>query len=180
MPQGTETVPEAARHRTTDARTLTLKVTENGQFWGVCMSTKVLIAIDGSEPSLRAVDFTIEHIRKTPGVSFLLLHVWNASAIDLLGAVEAMDEGWLRDAEKRSADKALIDAVKKCETAGVDFKAISRSGHVAESITQTAHEEDAHYIVMGTRGLGGVEGLLLGSVANQVIHLAETPVTLVK
>ncbi len=144
------------------------------------MTTKVLIAVDGSAPSLRAVDFTIEHVKKIPGVSFLLLHVWNASAIDLLGAVEAMDEEWLRGAEKRSADKALVDAIAKCDAAGVTFRAMSRSGHVAESIVQTARDEGAHYIVMGTRGLGGVEGLLLGSVTNQVIHLAETPVTLVK
>ena len=35
-------------------------------------------------------------------------------------------------------------------------------------------------IVMGTRGLGGIQGLLLGSVAMQVIHLAEVPITLIK
>jgi nucleotide-binding universal stress UspA family protein len=33
---------------------------------------------------------------------------------------------------------------------------------------------------MGTRGLGGIQGLLLGSVATQVIHLAEVPITLIK
>ena len=33
---------------------------------------------------------------------------------------------------------------------------------------------------MGTRGLGGFKGLLLGSVANQVVHLAEVPITLIK
>ncbi len=57
---------------------------------------------------------------------------------------------------------------------------MSRSRHVAESVTQTANEEGANYIVMGTRGLGGVESLLLGSVATQVIHLTTIPVTLVK
>lgn len=144
------------------------------------MATKVLIAVDGSEPSLRAVDFTIDHIGRTPGVSFILLHVWNASAINLLGVVEAMDENWLQGAEQRSADAALSEAIKKCEAAGVSFESMSRSGHVAESIAQTAHEEGTHFIVMGTRGLGGVEGLLLGSVTTQVIHLAQTPITLVK
>ena len=33
---------------------------------------------------------------------------------------------------------------------------------------------------MGTRGLGGIQGLLLGSVATQVIHLAKVPITLIK
>jgi nucleotide-binding universal stress UspA family protein len=36
------------------------------------------------------------------------------------------------------------------------------------------------HIVMGTRGLGGVRGLLLGSVATQLLHLTDVPVTLVK
>jgi nucleotide-binding universal stress UspA family protein len=43
-----------------------------------------------------------------------------------------------------------------------------------------AEEQRVDGIVMGTRGLGPVKGLVLGSVANKVIHLAEVPVTLVK
>jgi nucleotide-binding universal stress UspA family protein len=43
-----------------------------------------------------------------------------------------------------------------------------------------AREEDVAHIIMGTRGLGGVRGLLLGSVTTQLLHLADVPVTLVK
>ncbi len=39
------------------------------------MTVNILIAVDGSEPSIRAVDFTIAHIGKTPSVSISLLHV---------------------------------------------------------------------------------------------------------
>jgi nucleotide-binding universal stress UspA family protein len=57
---------------------------------------------------------------------------------------------------------------------------MARAGQVAKTIADVAREEGVGQIVMGTRGLGGVQGLLLGSVATQVIHLAEVPVTLIK
>jgi nucleotide-binding universal stress UspA family protein len=47
-------------------------------------------------------------------------------------------------------------------------------------IAQYAKEKGCDQIVMGTRGLGTVQGLLLGSVATKVIHLANVPVMLVK
>jgi nucleotide-binding universal stress UspA family protein len=43
-----------------------------------------------------------------------------------------------------------------------------------------AGEEHVAHIIMGTRGLGGVRALLLGSVATQLLHLVDMPVTLVK
>ena len=48
-------------------------------------------------------------------------------------------------------------------------------------IHRIAGEEKADHIIMGTRGLGGIRGLLLGSVSTQVLHLVgDVPVTLVK
>ena len=49
-----------------------------------------------------------------------------------------------------------------------------------ETIAQAARDEGIEHIVMGTRGLGSIQGLLLGSVAMKVIHLAEVPITLIK
>lgn len=53
-------------------------------------------------------------------------------------------------------------------------------GPVAETIARIALEQNCDGIVMGTRGLGAVAGALLGSVASQVVHLSDVPVTLVK
>ena len=143
-------------------------------------SSKILVAVDGSPASLRAVDLAVDMLAQKPGASLDLLHVWNRHAIELLGAAEALDTDWLREADQRAGGVALKDAVAKCESAGVDFKTLVRSGHVAETITQVVRDGGHGQIVMGTRGLGGVEGLLLGSVATQVIHLAEVPITLTK
>jgi len=56
----------------------------------------------------------------------------------------------------------------------------SERGSIAATIDRVAREEHVEHIIMGTRGLGGVRGLLLGSIATQLLHLADAPVTLVK
>ena len=140
----------------------------------------ILIPVDGSPASLRALDLAIKMATQNPGTSLVLLNVQNIRAIELAGASEAGDSDWLREAGSRASAKALKDATGKCEHADVAFETLIRTGHIAEVIAQVAREEDIKHIVMGTRGLGGIQGLLLGSVATQVIHLAEVPITLIK
>ena len=142
--------------------------------------SKILIPVDGSPASLRAVDFAIEMVAQDPSTSLVLLHVQNTRAIELAGASEAMDTEWLREEGSLASAKALKDAIGKCEHAGVASEALVRTGQIAEAVGQVAREENVKHIVMGTRGLGGIQGLLLGSVAMQVIHLAEVPITLIK
>jgi nucleotide-binding universal stress UspA family protein len=141
---------------------------------------KILIPVDGSPASLRAIEFAIEMVGQNPGASLVLLHVSNIPAIDLAGVSEVMASDWLQEAASRASAKALKDAIGKCEGASVVFRTLIKAGQTAETIAQVAHEEDVKHIVMGTRGLGAIKGLLLGSVATQVIHLAGVPITLIK
>ena len=144
------------------------------------VSSKILIPVDGSPASLRAVDFAIEMVSQNPGTSLVLLHVAHIPAIDLTGASGQTATDWLQEAVSQTSAKALKDATGKCDGASVTFKTLTRTGQTAETIVQVARGEDVKHIVMGTRGLGGIQGLLLGSVATQVIHLAEVPITLIK
>ena len=141
------------------------------------VASKVLIPIDGSPASLRALDFAIEMAGQNPGTSLVLLNVQNISAMDLAGA--AMGNDWQEAAAQTSA-KALKEAVGKAQAAGIVLKSLVRTGQTAEAIAQAARDEGIEQIVMGTRGLGSIQGLLLGSVAMKVIHLAEVPITLLK
>ena len=142
--------------------------------------SNILIPVDGSPASLRAVDFAIEMPARNKSNSLVLLHVQNIGSINPAGLSEAMPADWLHEAASQASAQALKDAIGKCEGANVAFKALAQTGQTAETIAQVAQEEDVGHIVMGTRGLGGVKGLLLGSVATQVIHLAEVPITLIK
>ena len=141
---------------------------------------KILTPVDGSPASLRAVDFALEMLSRNPGGSLVLLHVQNLGSIDIAGASAVMPPDWIQDAASQASAQALKGALSKCKAAGIEFKPIARAGRTATTIAEIAREEGVGQIVMGTRGLGGVQGLLLGSVATQVIHLAEVPVTLIK
>jgi len=88
-------------------------------------------------------------------------------------------DDWQDRASQASAN-ALKDAIAKSEAANVGFETLSRAGQPAEAIAQVARDKGIEHIVMGTRGLGGIQGLLLGSVAMKVIHLAQVPITLIK
>jgi nucleotide-binding universal stress UspA family protein len=80
----------------------------------------------------------------------------------------------------QAAAKALEEAVAKSEAANIRFETVVRTGPTAETIAQVSRETGIDHIVMGTRGLGRIQGILLGSVAMKVIHLAEVPITLIK
>lgn len=75
---------------------------------------------------------------------------------------------------------ALASARTMLDAAKVRYTPSVLIGPVAETIARFAREQGCDGIVIGTRGLGGVESLVLGSVSTKVIHLAEVPVTLVK
>ena len=141
---------------------------------------KILTPVDGSPASLRAVDFALEMVAQTPGGSLVLLNVQNVGSVDPLGVAAMAPPDWFPDVASRASEQALSNALSKCERANITFKPLVRVGQVAKTIAEVAREEDAGQIVMGTRGLGGIQGLLLGSVATQVIHLADVPITLMK
>jgi len=75
---------------------------------------------------------------------------------------------------------ALRDSRAALDSAGVEVNAHVVAGHAAETIVRVARQQRCTRIVMGTRGLGAMAGLMLGSVAYKVIHLSLIPVTLVK
>ena len=138
---------------------------------------KLLVPVDGSPIAERAVDFAIEMARCLADTRVVLLNVqqnvehWRKRGLlneDCLKELRQQGEQ-----ESRQARAAL-------DKAGTlyDFEIVF--GHPAEVIVRMAHEQHCHGIVMGTRGLGDVETLILGSTAYKVIQLADVPVTLVK
>ena len=137
---------------------------------------RVLIPIDGSENSLRTVRFVI---RKAPLYKEPLeLHLLNVQH-PFPGTIRGVHEL----AERHHHDegiKALAGARKALDDAGLKYVYHISVGEAGEAIAHFVKDKNIEQIVMGTRGLGSVANMLLGSVANKVLHLVDVPVLLVK
>jgi len=139
----------------------------------------VLVPIDGSENALRALRHVISptSICREPGQ----IHLLNVQAPVASGVVRLfLSREDLSGYYEEEAEHALPPVREELEKAGVSFQVEVRIGEVAENIARYAREQRCSLIAMGTRGMGSVANLLLGSVATKVIGLSEIPVLLVK
>ncbi|HEX6829599.1 MAG TPA: universal stress protein [Burkholderiales bacterium] len=139
---------------------------------------KVLVPVDGSETSLRALEHLIGTLHWLKDAAEI--HLINVQ-YPLHGDVSVfVDKEQIRQFHQDEGLKALAAAREKLDAGGVGYVHHIGIGDPAHVIAHYAREKAIDQIVMGTRGLGAVAGLLLGSVAAKVIHLADAPVLLVK
>jgi nucleotide-binding universal stress UspA family protein len=82
--------------------------------------------------------------------------------------------------EKEWGEAAMAPARAILQAAGVAHRERMVQGDVPQTIARLARELACDQIVMGTRGQSSLGGLLMGSMATKVLHLAEIPITLVK
>jgi nucleotide-binding universal stress UspA family protein len=135
----------------------------------------ILIPVDGSPSSLRALKHAAERFRDSPHAHLLVLNVQPA-----LPSSRHVPQSMIKDHQQRMSEEALAPARALVARLDVTSDCYLRVGVPAEVIANFAQRTHCREIVMGTRGLGRVRGLVLGSVTNKVIHLATVPVTLVK
>lgn len=138
---------------------------------------RVLVAVDGSPPSLRAVRHAVKLVADRPGTEVHLLNV----QVPLPAAIGGFLRGQsLDDFHAAEGAAALREAKAILDEAGVGYESHVAVGDIAETIVRYAEERGCDHILMSTRGLGPVPNLLLGSVATKVLHLSKIPVTFVK
>ena len=140
---------------------------------------RFLLAVDGSAASIWTVDHVIQMLRwYKPPVELQLL---NVQLPILSGNVKSfIRRDQLEEYYRDEGHAALKAARERLDHAGVKYAFHIGIGAPAEVIVEYAKKFHCHQICIGTRGLGAVAGLLLGSVANKVIHLAPCPVLLVR
>lgn len=141
------------------------------------MFQKIIVGVDGSEAASRAVGLAA-NLSKAHGSQLVLVHVVQLSAIAdqalQMSATEHLKENPKGIMEKLS-EKALDQAKDQALQAGAEEKNISMmtaDGDQARQLIQAAKRRKADLIVLGSRGRGRLEGLLLGSVSQKVIALA--------
>ncbi len=139
------------------------------------MYEKILVAVDHSEVSARA----LEAARGLASLSHGEVWVLHLRERETMGKT-----GLLTSAESSDEATAQVSAaVAKLTNAGIKAHAVVRDtvfGYAAREIVSDAAGLGADVIVMGSRGRGDLAGLVLGSTAHKVIHLADRPVLVVR
>jgi len=138
----------------------------------------ILIPVDGSAHSVRALEVAKSMCGDAGGAN---LHVITVQPPIVSGNVSRFISAEdLKAFYEEEGRKALAPVKHLLDQTGATCTDKIIVGPIAESIVDYAREHGCDHIVMGTRGLGRVGGLILGSVAMKVISLTELPVTLVK
>lgn len=139
---------------------------------------KILLPVDGSGQSDRAAQQVIALLKNCGKHE---VHVVNVQPpIDAPEVRSHMTVGEIEAMQETRGGDALASARALFEQAGIACTPAVLIGPVAESIVKYAVDNGCDKIVMGTRGLGAIGNVLMGSVATQVLHLTALPVTLVK
>jgi nucleotide-binding universal stress UspA family protein len=139
------------------------------------MFEKIVLAVDGSHHSRKAVPVAADVARKS-NAEVVVVHV-REHTVDLGGTWEQ---------EALSAANAIVDDVsKELQDAGVTARtsvrrSLAGSGRIAQEIIEAADEADASLIVMGSRGVSNIRSLLLGSVAHKVLQMSSQPVLIAR
>ena len=122
---------------------------------------RLLLAVDGSGPSLLATRFVRRLHRDARNLSIVMVHV-------------SADP----DGEARSGATAEARAILDEE--GVPYELEVVAGDPVAKIVERAQEQDCDFIVVGARGLGAIREALLGSVSSGLLKNATVPVTIVQ
>lgn len=135
--------------------------------------TKMLVPFDGSDCAMRALRHAVEQASE--------IHVVNVQLkADTPTLLLHMTQDDIDKAQHEHGRSQLVDAIKRLDESKVSYRAHVLIGDPAPKIVRLAEAEGVDGIVMGTRGMGALGNLALGSVASKVVHLAKVPVTLVK
>ena len=139
---------------------------------------KMLLPVDGSEASDRAVERAIKVIQRIKETADL--HLFNVQAPISAGIGAHLGRDTLDKVYQEEAAKQLRSAMAKLDAAGIKYVRHVGIGDPAETISEYAGSQGCDLIMMGTRGMGAVSNLVLGSVATKVIHLSTVPILLLK
>ena len=142
----------------------------------------ILIAYDGSEDAREAIAGAAKLF---PSQHATIVTVWQRFVETMAGTgagiAVVLDYDQLDLAAEQAAHEKATEGAQVAEEAGLQAtpRAAVAVGRLAETILYVAAELDADAVVMGSRGLGGVKSLVLGSVSHAVLQHADRPVVVV-
>lgn len=154
------------------------------------MGRKVLVAFDESDNAMRAVDFVCQHFTSQHRITLFCVIADTTAYCNIGGPgltpyFIAQKDAFCDLEEKKKAiiREAMEKARKKLMDAGFEDKNISLKTEIQKKgVARDIIEEAADYdiIVIGRRGLSGIQQFLMGSVSQKVLHgMGDTPIIMV-
>ena len=138
---------------------------------------RIVVGVDGSEPSRAALRWALREGAKRDAV-VQAVHVWEVPVIyGPVGVGFPYDTGPIEDASRKLLDDVVDKAVAETGETGVTVERTLLSGGVATTVLEVA--DGADLLVVGRRGLGGFQRLLLGSVSEHLARHAPCPVVVI-
>ncbi|MEM2118705.1 MAG: universal stress protein [Candidatus Bathyarchaeia archaeon] len=155
------------------------------------MFEKILVPIDGSENSLKALEKATQ-IAKKFGGKITLLHVYSAATQPLIipeptglsshviPIMTPTEISKIAEAAKQAGNRILDDGENRVKAAEVEVEKMLVEGHAVHEIVKIAKEGNYDLIILGARGISHIKEMFLGSVTDGVIHHATCPVLVIK
>jgi nucleotide-binding universal stress UspA family protein len=151
---------------------------------------KILVPLDGSEHSLKALEKAIQIAKKFSG-SITLIHVYSVTVTPIIlpeptlstpgvPVLTSAEASRVAEAARQAGNRILDDGEEKVKTERVSTSKILVEGHAVSEIVRAAKEGNFDLIVIGARGVSHIRELFLGSVTDGVVHHAVCPVLVVK
>jgi nucleotide-binding universal stress UspA family protein len=136
---------------------------------------KILVPLDGSEHSIRALKNAIQIAKKFDG-SITLIHVYTISSF----AITPTQVYKYVQAIREFGGSILEEGENIVKAEGVQVDTLLKEGPSVENILETVTKGNFNLVVMGSRGLSKLKGILMGSVSDGVTKNAPCPVLVVK
>lgn len=139
------------------------------------MFEKILVPVDGSEYSRRALENAIQIAQIVEGAIALTYVCVMGTSL-----VMSSKQEYFYQLEQKKGKKALEEGKKKAEAKNVKVETFLLAGDPVQQIVKIAEEGEFKLIVIGARGISKLKELLLGSVSDGVIRNAPCPVLVMK
>ncbi len=153
---------------------------------------KVLVPVDGSDNSMRAISYAIGSHKDNPNLRFTLLAVVTMRMEELYDTdlvnlsefqrhdFELMNLVELQKHFAQASSSVLENAKALFEESGIQVETVMLKGDPVNQIIRYAADNDIEEVIMGSRGMGTLKSAILGSVAYKVLAKINIPLTIIK
>jgi nucleotide-binding universal stress UspA family protein len=135
---------------------------------------KILVALDGSKNSLRALTESIKLAKQTKA------SITGIFVIQAFPTETGIIRNVIGNVLNKKSKNFLSMAKSKCKKNNIEFFDVTEFGHEGQTIVSFAEKNKYDIIVIGSRGMGIIKETFLGSTSHYVVHTTKLPVLIVK